>query len=212
MNWKFRNELFIVKLKSMELNNKLMFDAYIIGCNYMNNKKINSSKIKIFVSLIMLSFIVVSCSISYKFNGASIDYTKTKSISIVDFPNNAELVYPPLTQVFGESLRDAYTKQTRLQLLKKGGDLHIEGEITGYQLTPMAIGTDSYAAETKLTLTVKVRFTNNKNPEEDFQEKSYSASQIFQSSTMLTAVQADLVKLMVADIVDNIYNDTVAKW
>jgi hypothetical protein len=196
----------------MELNNKLMFDAYIIGCNYMNNKKINSSKIKIFVSLIMLSFIVVSCSISYKFNGASIDYTKTKSISIVDFPNNAELVYPPLTQVFGESLRDAYTKQTRLQLLKKGGDLHIEGEITGYQLTPMAIGTDSYAAETKLTLTVKVRFTNNKNPEEDFQEKSYSASQIFQSSTMLTAVQADLVKLMVADIVDNIYNDTVAKW
>jgi hypothetical protein len=211
MNWKSRNELFIVKLKSMELNNKLMFGMCKIGYNLMNNNKIDRAKMKILVSLIMLSFIVVSCSISYKFNGASIDYTKTKTISIVDFPNTAELVYPPLTQVFGEGLRDVYTKQTRLQLLKKGGDLHIEGEITGYQLTPMAIGTDSYAAETKLTMTVKVRFTNNKNPEDDF-EKTYSASQIFPSTTMLTSVQADLAKTMVADIVDNIYNDTVAKW
>ena len=195
----------------MELNNKLMFGMCKIGYNLMNNNKIDRPKIKILVSLIMLSFIVVSCSISYKFNGASIDYTKTKTISIVDFPNTAELVYPPLTQVFGEGLRDVYSKQTRLQLLKKGGDLHIEGEITRYQLTPMAIGTDSYAAETKLTMTVKVRFTNNKSPEDDF-EKTYSASQIFPSTTMLTSVQADLAKLMVADIVDNIYNDTVAKW
>jgi len=211
MNWRFRNELFIGKLKNMELNDNSMFDKCKLGYNSMDNNKLNKLRIKTLLSLIMLSFLLVSCSISYKFNGASIDYTKTKTISIVDFPNTAELVYPPLTQVFGEGLRDAYSKQTRLQLLKKGGDLHIEGEITGYQLTPMAIGTDSYAAETKLTMTVKVRFTNNKNPEDDF-EKSYSASQIFPSTTMLTAVQADLAKTMVADIVDNIYNDTVAKW
>jgi len=177
----------------------------------MNTTTKSKFKIEFLIVLVMLSLIVVSCSISYKFNGASIDYAKTKTISIVDFPNTAELVYPPLTQVFGEGLRDVYSKQTRLQMVKKGGDLHIEGEITGYQLTPMAIGTDSYAAETKLTLTVKVRFTNNKNPDDDF-EKSYSASQIFPSTTMLTAVQADLAKTMVADIVDNIYNDTVAKW
>jgi hypothetical protein len=211
MNWRFRNELFIERLKNMELNDNPMFDKCKLGYNSMDNNKLKKIRIKTLLSLIMLSFVLVSCSISYKFNGASIDYTKTKTISIVDFPNTAELVYPPLTQVFGEGLRDAYSKQTRLQLLKKGGDLHIEGEITGYQLTPMAIGTDSYAAETKLTMTVKVRFTNNKNPEDDF-EKSYSASQIFQSTTMLTAVQADLAKTMVADIVDNIYNDTVAKW
>jgi len=211
MNWRFRNELFIGKLKNMELNDNPMLDKCKLGYNSMDNNKLNKLRIKTLLSLIMLSFVLVSCSISYKFNGASIDYTKTKTISIVDFPNTAELVYPPLTQVFGEGLRDAYSKQTRLQLLKKGGDLHIEGEITGYQLTPMAIGTDSYAAETKLTMTVKVRFTNNKNPEDDF-EKSYSASQIFPSTTMLTAVQADLAKTMVADIVDNIYNDTVAKW
>lgn len=160
---------------------------------------------------LILVFSIVSCSISYKFNGASIDYSKTKSISISDFQNTAELVYPPLSQNFGESLRDVYSKQTRLQVLKKSGDLHIEGEIVGYQLTPMAIGADSYAAETKLTMTIKVRFTNSKKPDDDF-EKTYTSFQNFNSSRMLNDVQAELTKIMINEIVDNIYNDTVAKW
>jgi len=176
----------------------------------INKKKILNINMKLLLASIV-SLILVSCSISYKFNGSSIDYTKTKSISISDFPNTAELVFPPLSQEFSEALRDSYTKQTRLQLIKRGGDLHLEGEIVGYQLTPLAISADSYASQTKLTLTIKVRFTNNKNPEEDF-EKSYSTFQTFDSSIMLTAVQDALMKLMITDIVDNIYNDTVAKW
>jgi len=158
-----------------------------------------------------MSLLLVSCSVSYKFNGSSIDYTKTKTISIFDFPNTAELVYPPLSQQFSEALRDSYTKQTRLQILKKEGDLHLEGEIVGYQLTPLAISADSYASQTKLTLTIKVRFTNYKNPEEDF-EKSYTAFQTFDSNQILNNVQDALAKQMITDIVDNIYNDTVAKW
>ena len=161
--------------------------------------------------LCVVALVLSSCTISYKFNGSSVDYSKIKTISIVDFPNTAELVYPPLAQEFTESLRDAYTKQTRLQILKKGGDMHLEGEIVGYQLTPMAISTDTYAAETKLTLTINVRFSNNKNPQDDF-EKKYTAYQTFTSSSMLTDVQDELIKTMIADIVDNIYNDTVAKW
>ena len=159
----------------------------------------------------VISLVLVSCSISYKFNGSSIDYTKTKTISIFDFPNTAELVYPPLSQQFSEALRDSYTKQTRLQILKKEGDLHLEGEIVGYQLTPLAISADSYASQTKLTLTIKVRFTNYKNPEEDF-DKSYTAFQTFDSNLILNSVQDALIKQMITDIVDNIYNDTVAKW
>jgi len=164
-----------------------------------------------FVMTFMISLLLVSCSVSYKFNGSSIDYTKTKTISIFDFPNTAELVYPPLSQQFSEALRDSYTKQTRLQILKKEGDLHLEGEIVGYQLTPLAISADSYASQTKLTLTIKVRFTNYKNPEEDF-EKSYTAFQTFDSNQILNNVQDALAKQMITDIVDNIYNDTVAKW
>ncbi|HLP05312.1 MAG TPA: LptE family protein [Paludibacter sp.] len=163
---------------------------------------------------IILAFILLSvnsCVISYKLNGASIDYNKTKTISISDFPNVAELIYPPLAQEFTETLRDTYVKQTRLQVLKKGGDLKIEGEITGYQLTPMGVSANTLAPSTKLTVTVNVRFTNTKNPEDDF-EKRYTASQTFNSDRMLNEVEEELVKIIVKEVADNIYNDTVAKW
>jgi hypothetical protein len=201
MNCKYQNVLCIEKLKNTELNN--------------NNLMIKKRKIfNLNPGLLLvttMALLIVSCSISYKFNGSSIDYTKTRTIAISDFPNTAELVYPPLSQEFSEALRDSYSKQTRLQLLKKSGDLNIEGEIVGYQLTPLAISADSYASQTKLTLTIKVRFSNTKNPEEDF-EKSYSSFQTFDSSKLLTEVQDVLIKQMISDIVDNIYNDTVAKW
>ncbi len=163
-------------------------------------------------SWVLLIFLLMpSCLISYKFNGASIDYSKTKSISIADFPNNATLVYPPLSNSLSEGIRDIYSRQTRLQILRRGGDLELEGEITNYQLTPMAIAADSYSAETKLTLTIKVRFTNNVAPEESF-EKTYSAFQTFDSSRMLNDVQEELCNTMIQEIAENIYNDTVAKW
>ena len=143
------------------------------------------------ISLIFAGLLVCSlpsCLISYRFNGASIDYSKTQSISIADFPNNAALVNPNLSAQLSESIRDIYSRQTRLQMLPRNGDLEVEGEITDYALTPMSISADFLAAETKLTVTVKVRFTNNKAPEESF-EKTYSAFQTFDSSRLLTEVQ-----------------------
>lgn len=161
--------------------------------------------------LILLSVFLQGCLISYTFNGASIDYSKTRSISIADFVNVADLVHPPLAQELSEKIRDKYAKQTRLQILKTGGDMHLEGEIVGYTLTPMAIGQDSYSAETRLTVTINVRFVNNVNQEDDF-EKRYVAFQSFDSNRMITEVQDELLKTILEDIIDNIYNDTVAKW
>lgn len=156
-------------------------------------------------------FLFNACSISYKFNGASIDYTTTKTISVADFTNNAALVYAPLATNLTDGIKDLYQRQTRLEIIRRGGNLELEGEITGYQLTPMAVSADSYAAETKLTITVKVRFTNNVAPEESF-EKTYSAYQTFDASQMLNDVQEELCTTMIAEIADQIYNDTVAKW
>lgn len=164
-----------------------------------------------FTILLPVLFLLNSCVISYKFNGASIDYAKVHSISIADFPNNAALVYAQLSNILSEGIRDIYSRQTRLTILPKGGDMELEGEITGYTLTPMAISADSYSAETKLTLTIKVRFTNNVAPEESF-EKTYSAFQTFDSSRLLSDVQEELCGIMVTEIAESIYNDTVAKW
>ena len=163
------------------------------------------------ILLLVLLLVLQACSVSYKFNGASINYQTTKSISIADFPNNAALVYPQLSNMLSETIRDQYVRQTRLQVLTKGGNLELEGEIVGYELTPMAISADSYASETKLTLTVKVSFTNNVAPEESF-ERTYSAFQVFDTTKLLTDVQEELCNTMVAEIAENIYNDTVARW
>jgi len=170
-----------------------------------------SKGLMIILGSVAISVIVSACAISYKFNGASIDYATTKTISIADFPNMAPLVYAPLSQDLSEGIRDLFARQTRLQVLRKGGQLELEGEITNYAISAMAIAADSYAAETKLTITVRVRFTNNINPSESF-EKTYTAFQTFDSNKLLTDVQDELCATMITEIAESIYNDTVAKW
>ena len=121
------------------------------------------------------------------------------------------MVNPTLSNNLTESIRDLFQRQTRLQILRKGGDLELEGSIVGYDLSQGAISVDSYASESKLTIRVKVHFTNNVNPEDSF-EKEYSAYQTFDASQMLSDVQDELCSIIIKEIADNIYNDTVAKW
>ena len=156
-------------------------------------------------------FVLSGCSISYKFNGANINYQTTHSISIADFPNNAAMVNPTLSTNLSEAIRLLYQRQTRLQILRRGGDLELEGEIVGYDISQGAIGADSYATESKLTIRVNVHFTNNIYPEESF-DKTYSAFQTFDASRLLSDVQDELCALIITEISENIYNDTVAKW
>ena len=168
-------------------------------------------KLIIWMLLVAMTVTLSSCLISYRFNGASIDYSKTQSISIADFPNNAALVNPNLSNALSEGIRDLYSRQTRLQVLRRGGDMELEGEIVDYNLTPMAIAANSMAAETKLTIVIKVRFTNNKAPEESF-EKTYSAFQTFDSSKLLTDVQDELCNQICAELTDLIFNATLGNW
>ena len=96
----------------------------------------------VWLSLIMG---LTSCSFRYSFTGGTMDYSKVQSISIKDFPNMAPLVYPPLAQKFTDQLREKYIRQTRLQVLRENGTMDLEGEVTGYELTPLAVREDMYA-------------------------------------------------------------------
>jgi hypothetical protein len=167
-----------------------------------------SKIILLFFSVVVLA---TGCSISYKLNGASIDYSRIKTISIQDFPNQASLVYPPFSQKFTETLKDFYSRQTKLKVLTRDGDLHLEGEIVGYDLTPMATGDDGYASETKLTVTINVRFVNNVNPEENFEER-FVSFRTFDATKMLDDVQNALIDEISKEIADVIFNKTVANW
>jgi hypothetical protein len=135
----------------------------------------------------------------------------TKTISISDFPNQAASVYPTLSQNFTEGLKDNYIRRTKLQLVSTSGDLDLEGEITGYDTAPMAVREDNYSSMTKLTLTIRVRFANRSNPDKDF-EQSFSAYREFDSNRMLQDVQDELNEELIKEIVDQIFNITVADW
>jgi len=168
-------------------------------------------KMSIAASWIFVGWFISSCSISYKFNQSSIDYTKVSTITIHDFPNLAQHVYVPLAQQFTEALKDKYTRQTKLRMLPEGGDLDLEGEITGYDFMPLAVSDNMYASQTRLTITVRVRFTNKTNSDEDF-EKTFSAKSEFDNTNTIDQVQDELCDVIMKEIIDLIFNETVANW
>lgn len=166
---------------------------------------------RINILLLLLLTLASSCTISYKLNGASIDYTTTKTISFEAFPIKAPLVYAPLAVNFNDELTGKFASQTRLEQVRQDGDLHISGAITGYSLSPQAVKADAYAAQTRLTIKVKVKFINKKNPSEDF-EQEFSAYRDFDATRLLTDVQDELCNEMIKELVEQIFNATVANW
>lgn len=169
-------------------------------------------KTTIAVVLLCMVGIVVSCRVQIGLAPiSSIDYSKVKTISITDFPNRAEYVYAPLATQFNQELRDLFTRQTRLQMVNSGGDLEIEGEITGYNQYNESVAADGYASQTKLTITLKVIYVNNTNHEEDF-EQQFTAFRMYDASQLLTDVQDQLITEMVKDLTEQIFNATVANW
>lgn len=169
-------------------------------------------KISIIAACIFVVVIVYSCRVSFGLAPiSSIDYTKVKTISIADFQNRAEYVYAPLAIEFNTKLKDMFIQQTRLKIVDSGGDLDIDGEITGYNQYNESVDASGFASKVKVTLTVNVRYTNNANHEEDF-EQQFSAFQTYDSNQLLTDVQDQLITLMVKDITEQIFNATVANW
>ena len=164
------------------------------------------------ISLLVVTLVVgISCTVSYKFNGGNINYDKVKTISIADFPIKSDYVYAPLGTKVNEDLKDIFLRQTRLKLVNNNADLQIDGEITGYNQYNQAVSADGYSSETKLTITVNVRFVNNTNHEQDF-EQQFSAFRVYDSRELLTAVQDGLIAEMTKEITDQIFNATVANW
>lgn len=161
--------------------------------------------------LTVMMLLLVSCSVSYKFNGASIDYTKTKTIQIADFPIRSSYVWAPMASIFNNQLKDVFANHTRLIQVKRNGDMKIEGKITQYSQRNKAVTAEGTSAQAELSMTVNVRFTNNANHSEDF-EKQFTATSTFETTQSLNSVQEELVTQMVEDITDQIFNATVANW
>lgn len=161
--------------------------------------------------VVVLTLLLSSCAIEYRFNGASIDYTKTKTIQIDQFPIRSAYVWAPMQGIFNNRLTDIFAQQTKLRQVKRNGDLVIQGEITGFDQYNKGVSSEGYSAQVQLKMTVNVRFTNTKNRTKDF-EKQFSATTEYDASQQLINVQEQLVTQMTKDITDQIFNATVADW
>lgn len=156
-------------------------------------------------------FTLTGCIPSYKLNGSAINYDLYKTINITEFPIRAALVYPPLQQEFQNQLMNTITRQTRLQIVEGNANAEMTGEITGYNLSPQAVGENAYASETRLTITVHVKYTDNINPSNNI-DQNFSAYRQFSSSLLLIDVQDDLCREISEELTDLIFNATLGNW
>lgn len=159
---------------------------------------------------ILLSFVFTGCRVNYSFTGGSVD-PEIKTVSIQYFPNNALIVQPTLSQSFTEALRDKFSTQTKLTLIKSGGDLNIEGYVSGYSTQPVAIQGNETAALNRLTVSVSVKFTNNIDSGQNF-EQTFTRYEDYNSSMSLSAVELTLIKDINEALVEDIFNKAVVNW
>ena len=163
--------------------------------------------------VLLINGSMTSCSFQYGFTTNSLDYNLLKTFSVYYFPNRARsgIINPNLSQQITEALQDKLLRQTKLDQLEEGGDLEFEGQIEDYSTRPMTIQEGDLAAQTRLTVSVKVKYTNNKNHDEDW-EKTFSAYEDFSSIEILSDVEEALMVEILEKLTDDILNSSVANW
>ena len=168
------------------------------------------SAISIVASLIATMFVVQSCGI-YSFTGTSIQ-PDVKTVTVNYFEYTALKVNPSLSNQVTEAVQEKFRKLTKLEQVDMDGDLEILGAITGYDVKATSIGANEQAAQNRLTVNVKVTFINRKYPEDNFEDKGFSAYADFDAMQSLDAVEAGLCEEIVEKICEDIFNATVANW
>lgn len=158
----------------------------------------------------LVSILAPSCKVSYSFTGANLS-PEVKTFTVYYFPNRARLINPTLSQSFTEEMREKLTRQTSLNELSESGDLEFEGQITGYEFRPMSVQKEDVSAQTRLTITINVKYTNNKVPEDNF-EQSFSAYEDFDSNLSISSVEEELSAEIIEKLTEDIFNATIANW
>ncbi len=164
-------------------------------------------------NFLLFTFVLVSaaaCTVSYSLSSATIT-PDIKTFCVYDFPNRAGNVNPTLSDDLVYELKMKFNRQTNLKSVDKNGDLEFEGSIIGFDIKPMAIQSQDIAAQSRLTIKIKVKFTNNKNHENDF-ETEFSSYADFETSQNLSDVEDDLIDVILDEMIEDIFNKSVANW
>ena len=165
--------------------------------------------ILLYFFILFTGLLMAGCGV-YSFTGASIP-PEAKTITITYFVNNAQYVEPSLSQSLTDAMRDRFLAQTDLDFVSEGGDLQIEGTITDYSTKPVAIQGNETAALNRLSVTVKVKYTNLIDPSKDF-DAPFTRFEDYSSSQDLSVVKDDLISIINEYLVDDIFNKAVVNW
>jgi len=176
----------------------------------MGNLKALIRFIGLIFILMALAFLP-SCGI-YSFTGTNIS-PEIKTVAIANFPNKTGLAPPTLSQIFSEKMRDYFQRNTSLNLVNEGGDLQFEGSVVTYQISPIAPtgGPTQQAAQTRLTIAVKVKYTNTKDKTQSF-DQQFSFYADYPQDQVLSSVEARLIEEISDQLVLDIFNKSVASW
>lgn len=153
---------------------------------------------------------LAACTGGYSFTGASIPQG-AKTISVATFPNYAPTVNPQLSQKLTDELMQMFASQTTLDVTTSNGDLQVSGEITGYDTRASALSASDEVSMNRLTITVKVKFVNTKDPEADF-EQQFSRYRDYAATLDFSAVESNLMNEIVTELCEDIFNKAVVNW
>ena len=164
--------------------------------------------------LLILSFaaimLLVGCTVKYSLSGASIP-PDAKTFSVAYFPNNAPMVAPILSATLTDELTQRFATRTSLVQVEEGGDFAFEGEIVGYSSTTSSVSSGDYALQNRLTITVKVKFTNAIDDKMSF-NKNFSAYADYDSTKLLTEVEGELITQIDEQLVTDIFQAAASNW
>lgn len=164
----------------------------------------------LFSLLIALTAVFVSCTVKYSLSGASIP-PDAKTFSVAYFPNNAPMVAPILSATLTDELTQRFASRTSLVQVEEGGDFAFEGEIVGYSSTTSSVSSGDYALQNRLTISVKVKFTNAIDDKMSF-NKNFSAYADYDSTKLLTEVESELIPQIVEQLVTDIFQAAASNW
>jgi len=160
-------------------------------------------------SVLTLLFSISSCGI-YSFTGASIS-NEVKTITINYFDNNSSLAPPNIANTLTEALKDKFVSETNLTFVNNDADLIFEGYISDYSIKPVSIQANETAAKNRLTISVKVKFTNLTEESNNY-DKTFSQFSDYESTQDLNSIEESLTEKIIEQIVENIFNQAVANW
>jgi hypothetical protein len=176
--------------------------------------KLRSGKGVIFVGglLIILSFslFLAGCKITFNASGANICAT-CKTFSVSYFQNRAAIINPTLSQTITEKLKDKILSSTSLDIVKTNGQLMFEGQITNYEARPANLQSNDKPAQNRLTITLKVKFTNSEEPKWNY-DTNFSQYVDFSANQDLKSVEGSLVPDLIDKLIDDIFNKALANW